>query len=375
MRFRPPAQEPPQEASWALLRAFGPRRAPAPRPPDPKAAFQVAQKLGLEARIGRCCAAAELAAELDEAAAMSFVMAGVSAERNNARLSELYVKVRATLQARGIGLLPLKLAALQCLGVRPLRTGLDVDILVEASQVEAAMAALLAAGLRQAAPSAVDHHAAPLADHSLGLVEVHRELPGVAGRRRRSFARWADLEGLGHCERAADGGWQPSVPLVAAHALSHALVQHGFAPQGYHLLRFVSDLSDLGQPLERREVFLGVVELTRGFLQESEVAAAAELSRSLTEGRLPHGDSRAGLLLQHCVLGALSPSYGRGLSRRSVLFPALPGPRPIAIARAAWELAFPKRSTMERLERRRLTGAGLVFSRLGRLARLGLGRS
>jgi len=145
-------------------------------------------------------------------------------------------------------------------------------------------------------------------------------------------------------------GHLPAAELLAAHALVHAIAQHGFAA-GYPGLWLVADLQDLGGASEPEARHLGalVAPWIGAEVSAEETGAAFELTRGLARGggALVEISGNARRLLEHMVGAALDPEYGWALRGRQFDSPL--SDRPIWLARliAAVRALSPAREAAE----------------------------
>jgi hypothetical protein len=342
-RFHPPPVELGAELRWVLLRAFGPLEAPVPAAVDLGAAVALAGTLALAARIGaRARRAPEVAAA--PAVAESLARASTMAAVTLLQAREAAVEVAAAAAEEGLACCLLKGVALEASGVLLAGSRLvgDVDVLVPEAGASRLASRLAARGFRPGAGEEYPHHLAPLLHPRLGLVEVHRHLPGVAVRGERRFATFEDLAAAGllvPCEEVGGAMWLPARPVLVAHALAHGLAQHGFRPDAYPPLRLLADLVDLGVAGEGgAELVAGVVPLVERWVPEVEVQAAAAVCRALAAGRLDDlsGDTPAALLLRHLLAGALDERYREALKLADLAHPLVEGSRIGGWWRAVW---------------------------------------
>lgn len=332
-RFHPPAVEATPELRWVLLRAFGPPAAPAPEGVDVELAAGTAAALGLGARIG---ARARRAPELVALPAVKGELARASAAAavEQLRGREAAGEIAAAAAEEGIPCCFLKGVALEASGVllpggRPLG---DVDVLAAEESAPRLADALARRGFRPGAGEPYPHHLAPLHHPRLGLVEVHRHLPGVSLPGERRFATFADLAAAGLLRpwrELAGKAWVPAPPALAAHALAHALAQHGFRPFAYPQLRLLADLVDLGVAGDRGAELLGAaLPLVARWVPAAEVQAAADACRLLASGQVRlEGDELAALLLRHMLAGALDERYREALKLQDLAQPLHAGGR------------------------------------------------
>lgn len=316
-RFRPPACELPVELIWTLSRAFGPLPGPALDLERPAQVVPWACRLALRERIAsrlpRQDAERELPAEIVDA----FWRAREVLAARTLLLQELLDRVAGRAAEIGTAIVAVKGIALLESGAadwgsRPL---LDLDLLVAGDRAPDLHRSLESAGLQRSG-FRERQHLAPLADPRLGEVELHLHLPGLVVSGKRP-ATGEDLRraGLTRPSERLEGLELPAAPLLAGHALAHALDQHGLSPTSYPVTRLVADLIDLAATADHSEV--------RGWLRRSvsarELGAAEALRGALDAGEPGAAGEDGNALLRHTALAFSSPRYRRQLRRRAAL--------------------------------------------------------
>ncbi len=348
-RFRPPPVELTRELRWALLRAFGPVNASYAPDVDVPGAVELAGRLGLAPRIGaRTRDAAELADHAEATAALA--RASRTAAVSQLRAREAALAVAAAARAHGLPVCLLKGVALAEAGAVAAgsRQVGDVDVLVPEDTEPPLVAELVHRGFQPGMGEEYAHHAPPLVHPRLGMVEVHRHLPGVETsasgvRSPRRFATFDDLHAAGLLEPWRDGGdraWLPTPAALAAHALAHGLAQHGFRPGAYPQLRLLGDLLDLGIATgEGPSLLAATLPLVERSVGAAEARAAADLCDALAAGRLDElaADEPPALLLRHLLAGALDERYAEALKLQELARPLHPGSRLAGWWSAAWQ--------------------------------------
>ena len=315
-RFSPPVCELEPELRWTLTRAFG----PGPGPPividRPDRVLGWASTLALRERIAgrndRTDAERELPTEVVE----QLWLAREALTARTLLLRELLGSVCAraveigtrVVALKGIALIESELADV---GTRPL---LDLDLLVDPERATDLARRLKEAGLERTGPGE-PHHLPPMADRRLGEVELHLSLPGVSlpGGLPVSPATLARSDHARPAE-ATVGLDLPSPSLLAAHALAHALDQHGWSPSAYPVTRLVGDLVDLAPALPA-EPHPGIDVA----VSVRERRAAQALARALAAGEPDGGGDDAWALLRHTLVAISSKSYRGRLRRRAAL--------------------------------------------------------
>ncbi|HVT18487.1 MAG TPA: nucleotidyltransferase family protein [Thermoanaerobaculia bacterium] len=382
VRFRPPALRLTPAVRWMLLRAFGPAGAVAPAA-EAGEVLALCRRFDVSARVAARQGRARLAAEMG-AAAEGFARDQAAAAAQGLRLMALADRVAAEAAARDLPLVFLKFAAMELgrLLAPGGRRAWDLDVLVPGGSAEELQETLVRAGFRASSMPGQEHQLPALAGPE-GIVEVHRMLPGVRVRGRRS-ATFEDLAGeglLAPLPRLPGRASIPAPAVAAAHVLVHGIAQHGWSPASYPPFRMVADLIDLGfcVPAERAEhgvappageALARVTVWLAGEVTAGEVAAVGRLVAALAAGAELDGwaESPAGeaLLLRHMLAGSLDPRYERSL--RLSLLRRQPSDRrePARLARALLAAVWLSRPQVDAIygpPRRRL---GYLARRLAR---------
>jgi len=351
-RFDPPPVEPTPALEWTLSRAFG----PLPDPPTPfagsAAAFETASRLGLSPRIAARAGSRRLAVELGDGPARRFSAARASVlalELAEDRALEL---VGETASELGLPYALLKGKAIARSGRSPAgaRPGSDLDLLVPDRSLARFQQRLLERGFAPAGGRSWEHQAPVLRHPEGAAVELHRSLPGVRVDGRRS-ARFEDLERSRLLDRWCGAGappgeaFLPVTRLLAAHALVHALAQHGLSA-GYPGFWLVADLCDLGATGEGEPEEAAAVAgwIARDVARE-EVAAARELSAALALEGKPFAELAGNprRLAEHFVACAFDAAYAVELRARQFEAPLSDLPAPVARGLALWRALVPPR--------------------------------
>jgi len=269
------------------------------------------------------------------------VSARRAAAARDAQLEALTAEVARAAAAIEVPLALLKYAGLRAAGalVAGGRLASDVDVLARPSDAPVLRDALLERGFAATGLPAWEHHLAGLAHPRLGAVEIHVRLPGLAapGRPSAVSVTLDDLAARGALDPAR---WPagdvpgstvavPSRPVLLAHALVHALVQHGWAPGSYPPWRGVSDWIDLGLGGPEGEDLLAAVAPWLGAaLRPAEADAARQLAVLLVSGRPEAltGEGDGAALGRHLLAGVLDPHYRRSLRLRRLRPAAGAGP-------------------------------------------------
>ncbi len=336
VRFHPPRVDPTPELRWVLHRAFASPETPVAPPRDPAAALDLATRFDLAARIGARSGPGTLNAEVGSTA-NEFTRAAHLAAANALRYEVTLRNVAGLAANLGIPLVVLKGSAIGLLGISlpGARAFCDLDILVPLDRILELRTALVAAGWTLSPLAGSEHQEAPLTHSSLGMIELHRCVPGVRppGSRRSFDAKTLLDAGLKEPLPAFGGTVRaPARTVLIAHVLVHGLVQHGYAPGSYPLFRFLADLQDLGAGPEQ------LPEAGR-FLRDfdpDDLETVGSLLSALASGSaldLPDGTPRS--LLHHLVSGNVDPAYALGLKANPRSFRS-PTDLPFPLATLRW---------------------------------------
>ena len=166
----------------------------APRPADALAAVR---RLELGPRIAVRCGRTRLAGEVGPRAAAQLMAARRrTAMRAMQRVAAAH-RIAAEAGRRGLRLVLLKFLALHDAGLLEpgSRDASDVDLLVADEDLEAAAALAADLGFRGRSTPDFEHHLPTLEHPELGLLELHRSVPGVRANGREP-ARLSDLVAL-----------------------------------------------------------------------------------------------------------------------------------------------------------------------------------
>jgi hypothetical protein len=364
LALRPPAFELGAELSWLLARAFGPLARPAPTAIDGTRIYALAHALGLSPRIGARHDHGLLAREVGETAADAFRHAFLSAAARDA--AHLHTARNIDRVARDIGVpaIFLKYCGLRVGGYTTAggRDACDIDVLTPRGFAIRLERALLASGYQHTGMRGYEHQLPPLVDEDGSMVELHVHVPGVRLPGSKTFATAEELIAAGQVTSTPE--WHtPSAPVLAAHALAHALLQNAATPSSHAPLRMLGDLIDI---VARAPAALAeAAPLVCRDMDEDDMASVSELLDALTHADLePSG--RATRLLQHLLASQLDEPYARRLRLGLLTRPFGEGS---AISRYAASLAhalIPPRTELDVIYGSSGGGAKLLFRRLFR---------
>lgn len=365
MRFRPLVVEIEPALLWCLARAFGPPEKPLSALVTPLAgAHALAARLVLTPRIASRVSPEQLAAEVGPEQAALFRRDRLVTAATNLRLGAVAEELAHTASELGLPLVFLKYFALERSGLlaEGSRPAADLDVLVAPERARELHRALVTSGFSAGSTPEMEHQLPPLLSPAGGAVEIHRLVLGVRldGGAGSVTAPALAAAGLLAPARDLDGPcFVPAREVLAAHALVHGLVQHGFAPHAYPALRLPGDWLDLLAGEEGGAAGQGGAELVAragrlvaGEVSPAEVSAMAGLCRRLAAGDLsvlgePVEESGEAALLHHFLAGALDPRYARALRFSMLGRPLSDRPRPLAVARSLWQALFPSRAELE----------------------------
>lgn len=380
-RFSPPRVEASAALRWVLLRAFGPADA---ETPAAEGVFELASRLSLASRIGSRHRGPRLGAEAGAEAARDFENEFRAVVAASLRFGLVARDLATASEELGTPIAFLKGVGLELAGVLEpgARQAGDLDVLVPKEQAAAFQTALLARGYRAGAASAYEHQLPALVHPCGAMVEVHRMMLGVRLAARGHSAALEDLRAARLLNRLGDLPGQAFVPVpevLAAHALVHGLVQHGYAPHAYPLLRVFADLVDLGLGVANGAARSRVETWLSRELHAGEVGAAARLAERLRAGDLrpleadPRRDGEAALL-HHALAGVLDERYGESLRFRMLTRPLTDRPGAAGAMGSLLGALAPGRGELEHLYGRPGGRWGLLGWRLWRPVDL-LGRA
>ncbi len=322
LRFAPPAFTISAELRWLLARAFGPPETRRPQALDAARLWRLATILDLGPRIGARSPHGALQREVGQELADDFLQERRKAVAVALIYEQLATQIAGMAAARSISLIFLKGFALHLMNLEPTggRPFNDLDLLVPREQAETLHAELVASGFRAPDAPPSDQHLPPLSPPDGGSVDVHYRLAHLRiGDREGATAEELRNAGLlTDLERFAGSCAVPRGDLMAAHLLSHGMVQHAHRPNTYPLLRMVADLMDLlpdGAAWDRFRN--GPYQWIHHRIHGRELEAVGRLCQRLAAGGLPDPDREserdAEILLRHLLAGHLDEAYRRSL--------------------------------------------------------------
>lgn len=334
----------PPELGWALALAFDGTATGREHPTDGHRAVSVAGRLGLLPRIVHRLGPERLAAAVGPEATKEALAEYRESVLASAKLVSLARLVGRVASGQGIRVVALKHVALCLAGISsPAERGAaDADILVSDADASSFTEALVSAGILVSPGPEYDHQHSPLFHPRAGMLELHRTIPGV-----RPFpdAPEMTLETLvgGDLVKPLDPAEPcllvPRPHVLLAHALAHALYQHGLDPGAYPPFKLLADVADLRRATVD-DLLRDALPLIAAEVAEEDARAAWALPSALATGGvaavLARPESERARLLAHFVRGALESEYRESLKIRSAL--ALPSDRggPAGVLRWAW---------------------------------------
>ncbi|MEZ5312295.1 MAG: nucleotidyltransferase family protein [Thermoanaerobaculia bacterium] len=334
-RFDPPAVAVTPELRWVLARAFGPPEL-AVRETEGLATTVLAARLGLAPRIAARNSPDRLAGELGaEAAAELRRLRSLTVAQEMLLATALgaFDEVAADLR---ISYSPLKGQALVLGGYAPVggRPSVDVDLLVPEGKLDPLQRELTRRGFTEVGQR-YEHQAPALHHEGGGAIELHRVVLGVRPEAKRSagfdelvaaeYLFGAPLHWPGANGKPRGDVRMPGREILAAHALVHALAQHGLAPQAYPGLLLYADLLDLAfRDSPGRSMLATITPWIERAVSFEEAKAALDLATALAGGGGELLESAgaerppARRLLDHCLAGAFDSRYAESLKARAL---------------------------------------------------------
>jgi hypothetical protein len=358
LTFTPPRATPTPELRWVLLRAFGPADRPATEHVDTEQALRLARRLDAGARIAARISLSALASELGEPAADELRRIARHAAANDVLLESHLRQLAGLASGAGIPIAPLKYLALSLGGhtAPGSRNSSDVDILVRNEHANELQRVLQAHGGVIASTADREQHLTPISMPGGAYVEIHHRLFAVSAPGSRRWLTLDDIQTTGLADPLA--GWPtgvlvPCPHVLAAHAIAHAFLQHGYQPTGYPLLRALADLADLAHSPERVDTLLAESgAFLHNDLTAEDTRAVARATTMLMQGHDvlaedSGDDAGARTLVEHIIAGALDERYVSALRICARLGrPSEHGPLARAV-RGVRDALFPSRGDLE----------------------------
>jgi hypothetical protein len=346
--FSPPQVVVDADLAWLLRAAFA-DTVTAPSPSDPVRALRLARDTELSGRIAKRLEAwrgtsqlGALGLELD-----TDYHANVAME---ALLTQARQRVTQVAGRLGVPLIAAKFAGLRLTGVVApgTRVVADLDLLLPKADAKRFWQALLDAGFERTHTHGYAHQLEALVDPYGAAVDLHVHLPGVIVK-TGGFATADQLISRRLVTRTADSILVPGLPLLAAHAIAHALQQNRATPQTYSPLRMIADIIDL------RRAHPDVVSLAANYLAP-ELRPACEVlerlcvsvSKGIVSGAGFDGTSEQ-TLLWHCIAARIDHGYSERLRAGGLADKLRDGSSMLEIARYVADLFYPSEPALEAL--------------------------
>lgn len=325
VRFWPPNVPIGTGVQWALLRAFAPPGFEGPRQSQPTVGLNVASRLGLLPRIFARQPRELLRAELDDCFESACQQVHLSVARGLALERTLHVVDEAARSLK-VQYVLLKGAAI----MRHLQTNLglrgacDIDLLLLEPDAARLHHELIRRGYSQKTPTHPHYHLPTLTDTQGNAIEIHTEVPCFGFDASKRTVNMQDLvDHLQVTPVSALSHWAllPTREFLVAHSVVHGIVQHGYSPKSYPLMRMLADVSDLSNGSSKVD-FKKIDLWVTPSVSSHELRALLELRDALSHGRIEATWRRrdgVGRLLRHLVLGASDEKYAEGLKLYNAL--------------------------------------------------------
>ena len=351
MRIRAPVFAPPRvpvdaDLTWLLHAAFA-DSADTPLPENAERALQMARATQLSgrvaARVGAWRGAPSLGT-LGQALGEDY-FANVA---NETLVMQAQERVADLAERLSIPSIAVKFAGLRLAGViaRGSRVVADIDVLLPSSSARELWRALLASGFRRTNTHEYPHQLEALLDPYGAFIDIHVHLPGVI-LEQGWFATAAQLMAHGLVTRVDGPMLIPSAPVLAAHAIAHALLQNRSTPQTYSPLRLLADILDL-RGRDARVVLSAKHYLAPelGATCDTLERLCAYLAAGTFDGPAFNGTPEQ-ILLWHCVAARLDIAYAERLRAGGLSNKFRDGSSAKDIARYIADLVYPAESALD----------------------------
>lgn len=315
----PPRVLPSDTLRWVLSKSFQRDGKVSGLVPAADDAVRIAAQLDLSARLA-VALGDHLLEELGQPAGRTLSQRRLAVEASNALLLASLAELVRTAQELGTPVALLKFCALSSSGLiaRGTRDARDIDVLIPQEHAVQLHDRLRKSGFRPLTPAPEDP-LCPLVGQNCEVIEIHREIPGIAILPSKHAATFEELWDAGLLDPVVQpaGAFTPRREVLIAHALVHGLEQHGVSPRSYPAFRYLCDLVDLLRgPVDD----LALAESCRKFvLNEGTrfyVQAAIRLARLLRDGPDPfatHPESDESMLFRHALAASCDPLYRHAL--------------------------------------------------------------
>ena len=311
--FHPPRFTLDAEVEWVLRRALGPLTWKPKMPVSGERLVDIALRLDLAARIAARQPRELIEREMGTKPAHRLREQYVATVARGALLDHALAQLLERARASEVTCVLLKHAALNRMGVLQVgsRVASDVDVLIPHARAREFQAILKDNGYEDLGLPESSHQLPALRDLNGVLIELHVHVPLVTLTSGQPFARADDLLAAGLAIQSGDA-LIPDVPIVAAHAIAHGLMQHAQVPHVYSPLKTFADLADL------QRVRPSVIEQARAYLSGTmtadDLGSVQTLARALAEGDLEAAMAGGpGLILRHALASQLDRRYAMRL--------------------------------------------------------------
>lgn len=307
--FQPPLFPLDAEVKWVLQRALGPLTWEPQVPLSGQRLVDLALRLDLAARIAARQPRAKIDGEMGSQAYHRLREQYVATVAREATLEHALSQLLDHASAAEVPCILLKYAALSRMGA--LRVGArvagDVDVLVPHAQARPFQAFLEGHGYQDLGLPESSHQLPALRDPNGVLIELHVHVPLVTLGPGRRFLCADDMLAAG-LTSSSGKGLLPDPAILAAHAITHGLVQHAQVPHVYSPLKTFADLADL--QLVRPSVIERALSYLAGTMTSEDLMSVQSLTRSLLEGDLESAMSGGpGRILRHALASQLDRRY------------------------------------------------------------------
>ncbi len=311
--FHPPRIPIDADIRWVLLAAFadaGPGHA---RPASPERAARLIQQFSLVNQVTSRLSAAQLAQAVTPALQEQISAVARGRVMRSLAVVEARERVCRAATEAGVDIVLLKQAALEAMGlVTPgQRYASDVDLLGDSAQIEELSRALEASGCLKRLRRNPKYHPVVFSTPSDISLELHIAIPCLRLNAQGEFLQILDLKRNNLVQVAANSQANVFVPtraVLAAHLVTHGLIQHRFTPQHHPAFRVVVDaqIVELHRECDANSDTFGFIG---SVLDRREFDALAELSQQLSAGNLDDLSPKAQALANHVIASSIDANY------------------------------------------------------------------
>ena len=311
--LRPPNVQLDADIRWVLLAAFADAGPGDARPALPERAARLIHRFSLVNQVASRLSAAQLAQALTPALQEQVSAVARSRVMRSLAVVEARERVCRAATEAGVDIVLLKQAALEVMGlVTPgQRFASDVNLLVDSAQIEKLSRALEASGCLKRPRRNPKYHPVVFATPSDISLELHIAIPCLRLNAQGEFLQLLDLKQHNLVQVTANSQANVFVPtraVLAAHLVTHGLVQHRFTPQHHPAFRVVVDaqIVELHRECDANSDAYGFI---RSVLARREFDALAELSQQLSAGNLDDLSPNAQVLANHVIASSTDADY------------------------------------------------------------------